>query len=89
MVFARQRAGYTEIRTLSRSKDEFIAVLSHELKDPLNLIHVKAEILARMPEAQHLSRIQEIADAIQKSVLTHAQNIDDLLDFSRIQTGKL
>ncbi|MDR5763084.1 MULTISPECIES: chemotaxis protein CheB [unclassified Caballeronia] len=89
MALARERADHDEIRKLNRLKDEFIAVLSHELKNPLNLIHVKAEILARMPEAQHVGRIQEIADAIQKSVLTQAQIIDDLLDSSRIQTGKL
>ncbi|MEZ2354595.1 PAS domain-containing protein [Caballeronia sp. RCC_10] len=89
MVLERERADNTEIRKLSRLKDEFIAVLSHELKNPLNLIHVKTEILARLPEARTSGRIQEIADAIQKSVLAQAQIIDDLLDFSRIQTGKL
>lgn len=88
-VIAQERADHSEIRKLSQLKDEFIAVLSHELKNPLNLIHMKAEILARMPEAQNVSRIQDIADAIQKTVMTQAQIIDDLLDFSRIQTGKL
>ncbi|WP_236597694.1 CheR family methyltransferase [Paraburkholderia kirstenboschensis] len=89
LVLARQRADYTEIQKLSRLKDEFIAVLSHELKNPLNLIHMKAEILARIPEARHIRRVREVSDAIQKSVLAQAQIIDDLLDFSRIQTGKL
>ncbi|HEY2023659.1 chemotaxis protein CheB [Paraburkholderia sp.] len=89
LALARQRADYTEIQKLSRLKDEFIAVLSHELKNPLNLIHMKADILARIPEARHISRVQEVAGAIQKSVLAQAQIIDDLLDFSRIQTGKL
>jgi len=89
LALARERADSSEVRKQSRLKDEFIAVLSHELKNPLNLIHVKAEILARMPEAQHVSRIQQIADAIQKSVMAQAQIIDDVLDFSRIQTGKL
>ncbi|MDR5763107.1 chemotaxis protein CheB [Caballeronia sp. LZ035] len=88
-VRARERVRNMEIRKLSRLKDEFIAVLSHELKNPLNLIHMKAEILARLPEARHISRVQEVSDAIQKSVLAQAQIIDDLLDFSRIQTGKL
>ncbi|WP_250501300.1 chemotaxis protein CheB [Caballeronia sp. GAWG1-5s-s] len=88
-VLEEERATNTEIRKLSRLKDEFIAVLSHELKNPLNLIHMKAEILARLPEARHISRVQEVSDAIQKSVLAQAQIIDDLLDFSRIQTGKL
>ncbi|KDR25501.1 MULTISPECIES: chemotaxis protein CheB [Caballeronia] len=88
-VLERERAQNSEIVKLSRLKDEFIAVLSHELKNPLNLIHMKAEMLARMPEARNISRVQEVSDAIQKSVLAQAQLIDDLLDFSRIQTGKL
>ena len=66
-VLERERADNAENRKLSRLKDEFIAVLSHELKNPLNLIHVKAEILARMPEAKTSGRIQQVADAIQKS----------------------
>ncbi len=85
----RERAQSNEVRKLSQLKDEFIAVLSHELKNPLNLIHMKAEILTRLPETRNVARIQEVSDAIQKSVQTQAQIIDDLLDFSRIQTGKL
>ncbi|GJH17528.1 PAS domain-containing protein [Caballeronia novacaledonica] len=88
-VFARQRAAYTEVRKRSRLKDEFIAILSHELKNPLNLIHMKAEMLARLPEIHHVKPIQEISDAIQRSVRAQAQIIDDLLDFSRVSTGKL
>lgn len=88
-ILAKERAEYTEVQKLSRMKDEFIAVLSHELKNPLNLIHMKAEILVRLPETRHIGRIQEIADAIQKSVNAQAQIIDDLLDFSRVKTGKL
>ncbi|WP_250508152.1 MULTISPECIES: chemotaxis protein CheB [unclassified Caballeronia] len=89
MSLERERAQNTEVIKLSRLKDQFMAVLSHELKNPLNLIHMKAEILARMPEARNLGRVQEVSDAIQKAVMTQAQLIDDLLDFSRIQTGKL
>ncbi|MDR5806469.1 chemotaxis protein CheB [Caballeronia sp. LZ001] len=88
-VLERERADNTEVRKLSRLKDEFIAVLSHELKNPLNLIFMKSEILIRTPEAKTSARIQDVASTIQKSVLAQAQIIDDLLDFSRIQTGKL
>lgn len=88
-VLARERAAFTEVKERSRLKDEFIAVLSHELKNPLNLIHMKAEMLIRHPQIHQLGPIQEIADAIQKSVNAQAQLIDDLLDFSRVSTGKL
>ncbi|MFC0398766.1 chemotaxis protein CheB [Paraburkholderia rhizosphaerae] len=70
-------------------KDDFIAVLSHELKHPLNLIGVKAEMLPRLPEARGLVSVRETADSIRRAVRTQAQIIDDLLDLSRIRTGKL
>jgi len=73
----------------NRLKDEFFAVLSHELKNPLNLIHVKAELLIRSPEARGIAVVQEAAEAIQRSVVGQAKIIDDLLDLSRARTGKL
>ena len=38
-------------------KDEFLAVMSHELKHPLNLIQLNAELLMRLPEAQQLPAV--------------------------------
>jgi two-component system CheB/CheR fusion protein len=73
----------------NRLKDDFLAVLSHELKHPLNLIHVKAEMLPRIPEARSVPAIQLAADAIQRAVIGQAKIIDDLLDLSRVRTGKL
>ncbi|GJH21827.1 PAS domain S-box protein [Caballeronia novacaledonica] len=73
----------------NRQKDEFFAVLSHELKNPLNLIHVKAEMLTRSPDVRGVRLVQEAADAILRSVVGQAKIIDDLLDLSRARTGKL
>ncbi|SAL13891.1 CheR family methyltransferase [Caballeronia telluris] len=73
----------------NRLKDDFLAVLSHELKHPLNLINVKAQMLPRLPESRGAPAIVEAADAIQRAVLSQAQIIDDLLDLSRVRTGKL
>ena len=73
----------------NRQKDEFFAVLSHELKNPLNLIHVKAEMLTRAPEVRTITLVQDAADAILRSVVGQAKIIDDLLDLSRARTGKL
>jgi two-component system CheB/CheR fusion protein len=73
----------------NRLKDDFLAVLSHELKHPLNLINVKAELLPRLPETRGVPAIVEAAAAIQRAVLSQAQIIDDLLDLSRVRTGKL
>lgn len=70
-------------------KDDFIAVLSHELKHPLNLIGMKAEILPRLPETRGIEVVREAADSIKRAVRGQAQIIDDLLDLSRVRTGKL
>ncbi|AME28752.1 CheR family methyltransferase [Burkholderia sp. PAMC 26561] len=84
-----ERSVREQVEAADRLKDEFLAVLSHELKNPLNLIHVKAEMLTRAPLARDLAVVRDAADAIQKSVAAQATIIDDLLDMSRVKTGKL
>jgi two-component system CheB/CheR fusion protein len=89
LQLALERAIRAQADTVNRQKDEFFAVLSHELKNPLNLIHVKAELLSRSPEVKDIALVQDAADAIQRSVLGQSKIIDDLLDLSRVRTGKL
>jgi two-component system CheB/CheR fusion protein len=85
----RESAGHAEARAHSDLKDEFLAVLSHELKNPLNLIQLSAELLQHAPQARDIPVIQRAAASIRGAVYSQAQIIDDLLDLSRIQTGKL
>jgi two-component system, chemotaxis family, CheB/CheR fusion protein len=70
-------------------KDRFLAVMSHELKQPLNLIHVNAELLVRLPEARTLPSVQRIGTTIRRAVSAQETIVNDLLDLSRVQTGKL
>jgi two-component system CheB/CheR fusion protein len=84
-----ERSVRQKVEAASRLKDEFLAVLSHELKNPLNLIHVKADMLDRAPSTQALPVVRDAADAIRRSVVSLAKIIDDLLDLSRVRTGKL
>ncbi|AFT90047.1 chemotaxis protein CheB [Paraburkholderia phenoliruptrix] len=86
---AQEREDRARVQEANRLKDEFIAVLSHELKNPLNLVHLKAELLLRFPETRELPRVQDAAEAIRRSASAQAQLIDDLRDSSRIKTGKL
>ena len=72
-----------------RRRDEFLAVVSHELKNPLNLISASAELIARAPESRQNLNISRAADTIRRTVIGQAQIIDDLLDISRVRTGKL
>jgi two-component system CheB/CheR fusion protein len=89
LAFTLERAIRAQSEAADRLKDEFFSVLSHELKNPLNLIHVKAELLTRMPDVRDISSVQDAADAIQRAVAGQAKIIDDLLDLSRVRTGKL
>jgi two-component system CheB/CheR fusion protein len=70
-------------------KDEFLAIMSHELRHPLNMIHVNAELLARLPEVVHSTSASRAASQVRTAVMSQAKIIDDLLDMSRVRTGKL
>ncbi|RQS06143.1 chemotaxis protein CheB [Burkholderia sp. Bp8998] len=88
-ALAREEAAREQASSSNQLKDEFIAVLSHELRHPLNLIGVKSEMLPRLPETRDIPAVREAAESIRQAVRAQAQIIDDLLDLSRIQTGKL
>lgn len=76
-------------RDAQRRRDEFLAVVSHELKHPLNLISASAEMIARAPETRQNLNLSRATDTIRRTVIGQAQIIDDLLDISRVRTGKL
>ncbi|XUK68265.1 protein-glutamate O-methyltransferase [Pseudomonas yamanorum] len=73
----------------SHLKDEFFAVMSHELKHPLNLIQLKTEILRRLPVIKGMATANEAVGCIREAVASQARIIDDLLDVARVRTGKL
>ncbi len=78
-----------ESQSTSHMKDEFFAVMSHELKHPLNLIQLNAEILRRLPSLRNISAASKAVGTICDAVTSQARIIDDLLDVARIRTGKL
>ncbi|WP_298231648.1 chemotaxis protein CheB [uncultured Azohydromonas sp.] len=89
VLLRRAAAGRAEAVAANELKNEFLAVLSHELKNPLNLIQLSAELLLRLPEGRALPAVVRAAETIQRTVRSQAQIIDDLLDLSRLHTGKL
>ncbi|HET6433100.1 CheR family methyltransferase [Dyella sp.] len=72
----------------SRLKDEFLATMSHELKHPLNLMLMNAELLSMLPEIKQNEAARRAASVVRSSILSQGKIIDDLLDLSRISTGK-
>jgi PAS domain S-box-containing protein len=71
----------------SRLKDEFLATLSHELRTPLNAILGWVQML--QTNALTTARAAQAVDVIARNARLQAQLIEDILDVSRIITGKL
>jgi signal transduction histidine kinase/ActR/RegA family two-component response regulator len=71
----------------NRAKDEFLAVLSHELRTPLNAVYGWARMLrsGQIPP----DRAERALEAIERNANAQVQLIDDLLDVSRVVTGKM
>ncbi|HXJ51560.1 MAG TPA: ATP-binding protein, partial [Burkholderiales bacterium] len=87
LVVAEQRLR-AEAERANRAKDEFLAIVSHELRSPLNALRGWSHLLATTrPLEQTL--VERAAKAIKRNVDHQTRLIDDLLDTSRIVSGKL
>ena len=88
-----QQASRDELLAMEKQanelKDQFLAVMSHELKHPLNLIQVNTELLLSHPEVRALPEVARAGETIRGAVVSQTKIIDDLLDLSRARTGKL
>jgi len=84
-----ERVSRSAAEETSRLKDEFLAMLSHELRNPLALMLMQAEILLRAPEARKSERLKHAAKVIHEMVQAQAQLVEDMVDVSRARTGKL
>lgn len=72
-----------------QQKDQFFAVMSHELKHPLNLIQLNAQVARRLPVARKDPTLQKAITTITDAVRSQARIIDDLMDVARVRNGKL
>jgi PAS domain S-box-containing protein len=73
----------------NQTKDEFLATLSHELRNPLNIILGYSELLLRMKEVQTSNQLRQMSEALRRNAVSQSHLINDLLDLSRLQTGKV
>ena len=81
-----ERAARSEAERATRLKDEFVATLSHELRTPLNAIVGWASILRADRRGETITQGVEV---IERNAKLQAQMIEELLDMSRIISGKL
>lgn len=81
-----ERAARSEAERATRLKDEFVATMSHELRTPLNAIVGWASILHRDRRAE---TVKQGVEVIERNAKLQARMVEDLLDMSRILSGKL
>src|SRR5574338_267550 len=82
-VLERQMA---QMADADRRKDEFLAILAHELRNPLQPLQTAVELMEHTPDEPVPERVRGI---IQRQVHHIGRLVDDLLDVARFQTGKL
>jgi signal transduction histidine kinase len=75
------------LRQLDQLKGEFLATVSHELRTPLSYIHGYAELLSLRDVSPE--QVKDMAGEIYRGSTTMARMVDDLLDFSRLEAGRL
>jgi signal transduction histidine kinase len=86
-LLANEQASRLEAEAANRAKDVFLATLSHEMRTPLNAIVGWLSILRH--EEVKTKHFQEGLNVIERNTRAQVQLIDDVLDVSRIVSGKL
>jgi two-component system CheB/CheR fusion protein len=81
------RGGVQKLRQADRAKDRFLAMLAHELRGPLAPLRAAASVLNNAAAGPGV--IREAHDILQRQVRAMARLIDDLLDASRVNEGKV
>ncbi len=86
-LLLKEKAARAEAEAANRSKDEFLAVVSHELRSPLGAILGYNSMLRE--EQPDTAQLKSYCDIIERNAKTQLQLIEDLLDTARIVSGKL
>ncbi|WP_293354429.1 MULTISPECIES: PAS domain-containing protein [unclassified Microcoleus] len=86
-ILQQEKALRAAAEKANRAKDEFLAVLSHELRSPLNPILGWAQLL--QSQALNAAQTAKALDTIERNARLQTQLIDDLLDIAGIMHGKL
>jgi signal transduction histidine kinase len=77
------------VREVNQLKSEFVSLVSHELRTPLTAMSGYLDLLLEDPGAQSTAKQQELLGIVNKNTERLIKLLDDLLDFSRIESGKV
>jgi len=88
-ILRREHEARQSAEQANKLKDEFLATLSHELRNPLNVILGYSEVLLRNDEVQQSAFLKRAVEILRRNAEAQSQLVSDLLDLSRLHTGKL
>ena len=80
-----QKLAEVELRQSNQHKDDFLAMLAHELRNPLAPISTAAQLLSTSPGNETV--VRQVSDIINRQILHLTHIVDDLLDVSRLTRG--
>jgi signal transduction histidine kinase len=86
-LLSREQESHRKTQTALTTREEFLAIVSHDLRNPLNHISMAAQNLLEEPGEQE--EVKQVAASIQRSAGEMLRLIQDLLDIERIAAGKL
>jgi PAS domain S-box-containing protein len=86
-LLMREKAARAEAQAANRSKDEFISLVSHELRSPLNSVLIYSQMLRSSPNDEE--QVRRTCEIIERNARTQLRLVEDLLDIARIVRGKV
>ena len=88
-LFAREQEAREEAEANNRAKDEFLAMLGHELRNPLDVVNTAVRVLEAQSAAPDPEAVRRARGVIGRQVRQLGRLVDDLLDVGRVTTGKI
>jgi signal transduction histidine kinase len=86
------QAAQTELERAVRMRDDFMSMVSHELRTPLNTLHLQTQLRMKLLAADQPldgATLRKMAERDDRQIRSMVRLIDDMLDVSRLRTGRL
>jgi len=88
-LYETERGARTQAETIAEAREEILAVVSHDLRNPMSAIAASAEMIGKKLEAQEMDEVSAHAATIRRGVARMETLVHDLFDTASIQSGNL
>jgi len=86
---AEERAAHVATKAALSSRDDFLAIVSHDLRNPLSIITLNAAVLRRCDPTADPAQVARLGERIDRAATAMMRLVNDLLDMARIEEGRL